>query len=59
MTLLFLHLVFAPWRRFRGALDQGSLADAAKNLNQIRIIVAINLILGIATVVVGGTGRYW
>ncbi len=59
MVLLFLHLVFAPWRRFRAALDQGLLPDAAKQLNQIRMIVAINLVLGIATVVVGGTGRYW
>jgi len=59
MMLLFLHLAFAPWRRFRAALDQGALPDAAKQLNQIRMIVAANLILGIATVVVGGSGRYW
>jgi uncharacterized membrane protein len=59
MLLLFLHLVFAPWRRFRAALDQGALPEAAKQLNQIRIIVAVNLILGIATALVGGTGRYW
>ena len=59
MVLLFLHLVFAPWRRFRAALDQGALPDAAKALNQIRQIVAINLALGIAVVIIGGTGRYW
>jgi uncharacterized membrane protein len=59
MVLLFLHLVFAPWRRLRAALDQGALPDAGKALNQIRIIVAVNLTLGIATIVVGGTGRYW
>jgi uncharacterized membrane protein len=59
MTLLFLHLVFAPWRRFAAALDQRGLAEAAKQLNQIRMIVAVNLTLGIATIVVGGTGRYW
>ncbi|MGH6671563.1 MAG: CopD family protein [Xanthobacteraceae bacterium] len=59
MVLLYLHLFFAPWRRFRAALDKGALPDAAKALNQIRIIVAINLALGIAVVIVGGTGRYW
>lgn len=59
MVLLYLHLYFAPWKRFRAALDRGTLLVAAQNLNQIRIIVAINLVLGIATVVVGGTGRYW
>jgi uncharacterized membrane protein len=59
MVLLFLHLVFAPWKRFRAALDQGALPEAGKQLNLIRMIVAINLTLGILTVLVGGTGRYW
>jgi uncharacterized membrane protein len=59
MMLLYLHLLFAPWRRFRAALDSGALPEAARRLNQIRIIVAINLVLGILTLVVGGTGRYW
>ncbi len=59
MMLLFLHLVFAPWKRFRAALDRGVLPEAAKYLNQIRMIVAINLALGIIVLIVGGTGRYW
>jgi hypothetical protein len=54
-----LHLIFAPWRRFRAALERGTLPEAARSLNQIRIIVGINLLLGILTVVVGGAGRYW
>ncbi|HET9904504.1 MAG TPA: CopD family protein [Xanthobacteraceae bacterium] len=59
MMLLYLHLVFAPWKRFRIAVDAGAFADAAKQLDQIRALVAINLALGIVTVVVGATGRYW
>jgi uncharacterized membrane protein len=59
MMLLFFHLVAAPWRRFRAAVDNGTLSEAARHLNQIRIIVAVNLLLGVVTVVVGGTGRYW
>jgi uncharacterized membrane protein len=59
MMLLFLHLVFAPWRRFRAALDRGAPPEAAKSLNQIRIIVGVNLLLGVVTVIIGGTGRYW
>jgi uncharacterized membrane protein len=59
MVLAYLHLFFAPWKRFRRALDQGALPEAGKALNQIRVIVAINLALGIVTVIVGGTGRYW
>ena len=59
MMLMYLHLIFAPWRRFGAALDRGALPEAAQSLNQIRIIVAINLLIGVVTVVVGGTGRYW
>ena len=59
MMLLYLHMFFAPWRRFRAAVDQGTFSVAARYLNQIRIIVAINLVLGIATLLAGGTGRYW
>lgn len=59
MMLLFLHLFFAPWRRFRAAADSGALPEAAKSLDQIRMIVAINLALGAITVVVGAAGRYW
>src|SRR5580658_5278477 len=29
MMLLYLHLVFAPWRRFCAALDAGTLPEAA------------------------------
>ena len=59
MMLLYLHLVFAPWRRFRAAVDSGALPEAAKRLNQMRIIVGINLLLGALTLIIGGTGRYW
>jgi uncharacterized membrane protein len=59
MMLLYLHVMFVPWRRLREALDRGALPDAAKSLNQIRIIVAINLLLGVITLVIGSTGRYW
>jgi uncharacterized membrane protein len=59
MMLLYLHMFFAPWRRFRAAVDQGSLAVAGRHLNQIRMIVGINLVLGVLTLLAGGTGRYW
>jgi uncharacterized membrane protein len=59
MMMIFLHLFFAPWKRFRRAIAAGDLAAASKNLEQIRILVAANLILGLLTVVVGASGRYW
>ena len=59
MMLAFFHLYFAPWRRFRAALARDDRAEAARQLNQIRWIVTLNLILGLITVAVGSSGRYW
>jgi uncharacterized membrane protein len=59
MMLLFFHLYFAPWRRFRAALARRDQAAAAVQLGQIRTIVVVNLLLGLLTVAVGSSGRYW
>ncbi len=59
MMLVFAHVFFAPWPRFRRAVDAGDFAAAAAQLAQIRRIVAFNFALGVITVVVGATGRYW
>ena len=59
MMLLFLHLFFAPWRRFGEAVKTDATAEAGKQLGQIRRIVAINLALGILTVIVGASARPW
>jgi len=59
MMLLFLHLFFGPWRRFGHAVERETFPEAAKELDQIRRIVAINLVLGLLTVIVGASGRFW
>ncbi len=59
MMLLFFHLYFAPWRRFQAAVRRQDFPAAARQLNQIRVIVATNLVLGLITVAVGSSGRYW
>ncbi len=59
MMALYLHLFFAPWRRYRSAVDRGEREVAARNLEQIRRIVGINLALGLLTVALGASGRYW
>lgn len=59
MMLIFLHLYFAPWRRLCRALDRGDNEAAGGALGQIRILVAVNLALGLLTVLIGSTGRYW
>jgi uncharacterized membrane protein len=59
MMLLFLHLYFAPWRRFSRAVEAQAFKDAAAALDQIRRIVKINLVLGLITVIAGASGRFW
>jgi uncharacterized membrane protein len=59
MMLLFLHLFFVPWRRFGRAVEREAFAEAAKELDEIRRIVAVNLALGLITVIVGASGRFW
>ena len=58
MFLAFGHLFFVPWKRLRTALGAGSLDEAARHLNQIRWIVAVNLALGLIVVVVASGGRF-
>ena len=58
MFLLFAHLYFAPFKRLKRAVEAADWATAGNNLNQIRKIVGINLVLGLVTVVVASAGRY-
>ena len=59
MIAVYLHLWFAPYKRFRAALAAGDIPTAGANLNQIRILVTANLVIGLINAVIGGTGRYW
>ncbi len=59
MMALFGHLYFAPFKRLRAALAAGDTHCAAKQSAKRRIIVATNLVLGLLTVVIGASGRYW
>ena len=59
MVLLFLHLYFAPWSRFRAAVARQDWAEGGRQLGQIRTIVTVNLVLGVIVVAIGSSGRYW
>jgi uncharacterized membrane protein len=59
MVLVFLHLWFAPYARFRKALAANDVPEAGKQLNSIRLLVTANLYLGLVNAVVGASGRFW
>ena len=59
MVALFVYLWTVPWREFRRAFDAGDLARAARALNRIRLVIDINMSLGLFTAAIGATGGFW
>jgi uncharacterized membrane protein len=59
MIALFLHLYFAPWRRFRAAVARRDWSEGGRQLSQIRVIVTINLVLGLVVIAAASGGEYW
>ncbi|HBT42284.1 MAG TPA: hypothetical protein DIW51_09695 [Rhodospirillaceae bacterium] len=59
MNALFIYLFFAPYLAFQAAVAAQDWPTGAASLNTIRRIVAINLVLGLLTAVLGASGRYW
>lgn len=58
MILIFLHVYFAPYQRLRKAVLAGNFSAAGKQLATIRKLIGLNLILGLAVIVVASSGRY-
>ncbi len=58
MTLLFMYLVFFPYKRLTQAVEQHNWSGGSKALAQIRMIMAINLTLGLLTTSLGAGGMY-
>lgn len=58
MILVFLHVYFAPFRRLTRAVAGADWPAGGKALAQIRILVGINLSLGLLLVAVASGGRY-
>jgi len=56
MMLLFMHVYFAPFKGMKQALGADDLPTAGKKLAQIRMIIGINLILGLIVIIVGAAG---
>ena len=57
MMLIFVHVYFAPFRRLQRSIAVQDWATAGTALNQIRIMVAANLTLGLITIAVAAFGQ--
>ena len=59
MVALFVFVFFVPYRAMRKALAIDDFKEAGRRLALIRLIVVINLTLGIVVSSVAVAGRYW
>jgi len=59
MTAIFAVLFFLPNKKFRQAVSDGDTAAAGAALGRVRLLVTLNLVLGLVVVAVAASGRYW
>ena len=58
MMLLFFHVFFAPFKRLKRAVAAEDWVAGGKSLVQIRKLVGINLLIGLAVIAIASGGRY-
>lgn len=59
MMALFGFLYFGPYKRMRQAIAEKQWPEAGRRLGQVRLIIAVNLTLGLVTVAIGAGGRFF
>ncbi len=57
MILIYLHVFFAPYRRLRKAILAQDWQRGGASLNQIRLLVGTNTLLGLIVIAVATGGR--
>ena len=58
MLMVYLHVFFAPYRRLKQAVIIQDYPLAGAQLNQIRKMVGINILIGLLVIIVASAGRY-
>lgn len=58
MMLIFGHVYFVPFKRLQRFVAARDFAQAGKQLQQIRRLVAINLTIGLATIIIAAAGPH-
>lgn len=56
MLLIFAHVFFAPYKKLKQFVGESNFPEAGKKLAQIRILIAINLSLGLIIIIVVKAG---
>ena len=58
MIFIYAYLYFVPFKKLKINISEGKLPDAAGCLNTIRKGIAVNLSLGLITIIVASTHRF-
>lgn len=58
MVLIYLHVFFAPYRKLSKAVNDSQWPAGAAALNQIRVLIGVNLLIGLITITVATAGKY-
>ena len=59
MMLIFFHVYFAPFRRLKQAVAAQDWQTGGAKLGQIRMLIGLNLVLGLIVVIIGAGGRFF
>ena len=59
MIFIYLHVFFAPYQRLKRAVAAQDWPTGGKALAQIRVLVGINMTLGLLTALIASGGRYF
>lgn len=59
MIAIYLSLFFGPYKRFKTAVAAENWPAAGQHLPTVRRLIAINMIIGLVTIAIGASGRFW
>jgi len=59
MVLIFMHVFFVPYKHLKNAVVSEDWPTGANALAQIRMLVGVNIVLGIIVISVAAAGRYF
>jgi len=59
MVAIFIYIYFVPWQKLRRGVAASDWPGAEHGIKKIRRLVGLNLLLGLATVVLAAAGAYF
>jgi uncharacterized membrane protein len=59
MAAIFTYIYFVPWQRFSRSVATADWPSAERSIKKIRRLVGLNLLLGLATVVLAAARAYF